>query len=377
MMKRAINYASFCLIISGVLISCRSTENVFNEVANSSPRFDGKPFVKLVKLYDLDVTRISLFSKESDEGFRRVIDFDGNDNIYILDGYESRISVFNDRGDFVRSFGRAGQGPDEFSRPSALLVKNDKILMFEGFNELKVVDLKGEYISKQPVFIENRLDVRSSGDKFYVLRGKTDPTFTSFQLILTAYDEGFVNGRDLFRYVYPPGFKGIQKNNPVWNWLFVSATGEFYFPEDNLNAYSIIKYSREGKPKLKFSRDYAVAPYSKEARARIYSADEQWIKQGGVSPQAPPVVVNMFQDQRRNIWVISGETYEDNMIPYFENAVDIFSEDGEWLSSFKTKSISKNCLCHNGRIYNVLPANQKTYGQFIEVYRIEYIQARN
>lgn len=371
-MKNMKYYFSFSLIVSTVMISCKSTKDALIEVTNSSPRYGGKAFVELVKLYDLDVTQISLFGKQSNEGFGRVIDFDRNNNMYILDCYESKISVFNDKGDFVRSFGRAGQGPKEFSRPSALVVKNDKILVFEGFNELKIVDLKGEFISKQVVYIENRLDVRVVDDRFFVLRGKTDPTFTSLQLILTAYDDSFVNSKDLFRYNYPPGLKGLQYNCLWWNWLLVSDSGEFYFPEDNLNVYSIIKYDKEGKPLLKFSREYVVAGYSKEARDNIYSVNERWIKQGEALPLSPTVVVNIFQDSRRNVWVISGETYEDNMNPEYENTIDIFSENGEWLYSFKTKSISKNCVYQNRRIYNVLPINQKTYDQSIVVYRIEY-----
>lgn len=360
-------------IMSMIFISCKTTKDAVKEVNNSSPRYGDAKFVELVKQSSLDVTSISIFSKESNESIRRVIDFDKENNMYVLDTYESVISVFNDKGEFVRAFGRAGQGPKDFDRPSALVIKNDKIFVFEGFFELKVVDLKGEFISKQVVQIENRLDVRAANDRFYLLRGKTDPTFVSLELILTVETDGFANGKELLRYKYPPGFKGSLYNCAWFKWLLIAETGEFYFPEDNLNQYSIIKYNQEGRPLLKFRRKYSIAPYSKEARDRIYSMVERQVKQGDAAlPQSPPVVVNIFQDQRRNLWVFSGETYEDNLNPEFENTIDIFSEKGEWLYSFKTNKILKNCIYNDGKIYYVPPINQQTYAQSIEVYKIQY-----
>jgi len=89
-------------------------------------------------------------------------------------------------------------------------------------------------------------------------------------------------------------------------------------------------------------------------------------------PQSPPVVRKMFQDQKKNIWVISGETDEDNEDPDFENAVDVFSEKGEWLCSFKSKSISRNCLYNDGIIYGIPPINPDTYEQRVKAYKIKY-----
>ena len=89
-------------------------------------------------------------------------------------------------------------------------------------------------------------------------------------------------------------------------------------------------------------------------------------------PQSPPIVRYMFQDNRKNIWVISGETFEDNRNPDYENTIDIFDKEGEWLYSFKSKFLSRYCLYNDGKIYRVLPINLDTYDQYIEVYEIKY-----
>lgn len=82
----------------------------------------------------------------------------------------------------------------------------------------------------------------------------------------------------------------------------------------------------------------------------------------------------MFQDHKDNLWVVSGETYEDNLNPNFANTVDLFSDRGEWLSSFNSKYVSKGCLYHHGRIYRVLPINTEAFNQSIEVYGIKNLK---
>jgi len=84
----------------------------------------------------------------------------------------------------------------------------------------------------------------------------------------------------------------------------------------------------------------------------------------------------MFQDNRKNLWVISGETYEDNRNPNYENTIDIFNKKGEWLYSFKSKFISRYCFFNNWKIYRVLPIDLDTYDQIIEVYEIKYLSSQ-
>jgi len=47
-------------------------------------------------------------------GYIRALTLDAQDNIYVADSYELNISVYNSKGEFIREFGREGQGPGEF-----------------------------------------------------------------------------------------------------------------------------------------------------------------------------------------------------------------------------------------------------------------------
>lgn len=48
--------------------------------------------------------------------------FDGDENLYVLDRQNARISVFDSAGRYVRTFGRHGGGPGEFGRPLGMAV---------------------------------------------------------------------------------------------------------------------------------------------------------------------------------------------------------------------------------------------------------------
>lgn len=362
------------ILIGIVFVSCNSNSDEIVKVDNSSPQFTDNKYVELEKLYSIDVTQISLFGKDTSSNLQRLIDFDENNNMYILDSFESKISVFNENGEFVKSFGRAGQGPNEFIRPNSLIIKEDKIYVFQGFFECKIVDLEGEYISTHSIHIENPLEYKIVGDNFYILRAKIDQTFTELELILLKIEgDNFSKSKEILKYDYPPGFRGPSYDFWWPNWLLILDTGEFYFPENNLSKYSLIKYNEDGEPELIFSRKYNIKEYSKEAKDRFYSMYEKQIERGDMEfPQSPPVVRTMFQDNKKNVWVISGETYEDNRNPDFENTIDIFNKKGEWLYSFKSKLISRYCFYNDGKIYRVLPINLDTYDQYIEVYKIKY-----
>lgn len=373
MFKEANHIVAGIMLISLIFVSCNSDVDNIEQIRNSSPKYTDKTYVDIVKSHSIDVTQIGMLSKESD--FDRLIDFDVRNNMYILDPYESKVWVFNEDGKLVRNFGRPGQGPEEFDRPNSIVIKGGNIYVFQGFYEYKIVDFEGHYISSHLAQIENRLKVKAIGENFYLFRGKTDRTLTKLELILSIEDDSFSGGKVIFKYIYPPGLAGPSYDFRWHNWLLISDNGEFYFPEDNLRKYSIIKYNKEGRPKLIFGRQYHIKEYSKEAKNRFYSIYEREIEKGELEfPISPPIVVNMFQDKKKNIWVISGETYEDNMNPNYENSIDIFNEKGEWLYSFKSKSLSRYCIYNNGMIYKIMPVNLDTYDQYIEVYKIKYYE---
>jgi len=349
------------------------------EVINTAPKFSEKKFISLEKLYSIDITTLSLTTQgEIATDYSRFIDFDKNNNMYVLDASENTIMIYDSTGKLVNTIGRTGQGPNEFERSNALIINDKKIYVFEFKTDYKVLNLKGEYIKKQYIPMLNKLKTDIINNVFYVFEGRTDQSFTDLDLVLSVKSNDFLQSRDIFKYKYPPGLKGPYYEFIFSNWILLTKSGEFYFPVDNFNTYSVAKYSKEGKPIFKFGRKYDLKKYSEEAKNRfnqIYMNKnmEQFKELLPEFPVSPPVIRKMILDDHGYIWIVSGETYEDNRNPDFENTIDIFNQDGIWLYSFKSKFITKNMIHNNGKLYVVSPIDEETYEQFINVYKINYI----
>jgi len=353
--------------------SCQSKSDIVR-VIGSRPKDAGKK-IELPRLFTIDVTRIHMFGRQRTENYHQLMAFDGLGNLYVLDSGQSRIWVFDPGGREIRSFGGPGQGPNEFFNPSMLFILDNEIYVLHAFgSEFKVLNLEGEFLTTKRAAFENPLGFFAAGGDIFLFSGKTDRTFTTLEFILRKFPGGrFDQGEILRTFDYPPGLGGPAYDFIWTNWLLVADSGEFYFPENNLENYAIIKYDRKGKPALIFGRKYEIRPYSQKAEELFHSSYGQDIKAGTRKfPSAPPVVRKMFRDEKKNVWIISGETSEDNEDPDFENAVDVFGPKGEWLSSLRSKILSKQCLCHGGKIYKISSVDPQTYEQTIEVYGLRY-----
>ncbi|MBC7362698.1 MAG: 6-bladed beta-propeller, partial [Candidatus Aminicenantes bacterium] len=229
-MKKGMVFYIFFLYLLFIIFysSCMKGKEKINEVINKQPIY--KDYVDVKKLFDIDVTQINIFSKEYD--FSKFIDFDKNHNLYILDSYSGIIWVFDTKnGKLINKFGQIGQGPNEFEDANRLVIKDDKLFVFQGFFGLKILSLNGNYISQKTITIENPLMIKAVSDKFFLLTGKTDRTFTNLELILREVDESFSGGKEVWRYKCPLGLKG-----PVyWEWLYINKNGNFYYPKENLD----------------------------------------------------------------------------------------------------------------------------------------------
>lgn len=91
----------------------------------------------------------------AEEQFSRIAAtaFDADDNLYVLDGDDGRVAVFDRSGRFVRQFGRRGEGPGEFRFPSHIAVTNDRhiVVLDRGNRALVVYTRSGEYLRNIPI----------------------------------------------------------------------------------------------------------------------------------------------------------------------------------------------------------------------------------
>lgn len=92
---------------------------------------------------------------EVDENFMfvRITDMDvsGEENIYVLDAGNSRLQIFDAKGNFMKTVGQQGQGPGEFGGiPFGFFLKNNKIYIRE-YRKMNVFDSRGDFIRSYPL----------------------------------------------------------------------------------------------------------------------------------------------------------------------------------------------------------------------------------
>ena len=94
------------------------------------------------------------------EQFSRVgaVAFDGAGRLYIYDRQDSRIAVVGPDGDFVRAFGRVGEGPGEFRSTSSFAVMRDGWVVVGdiGFPAFHIFDADGEFERRVGMAAESR-----------------------------------------------------------------------------------------------------------------------------------------------------------------------------------------------------------------------------
>jgi hypothetical protein len=79
---------------------------------------------------------------------------DDQENIYILDWRAKTVRKFGPKGDYLLSFGKAGQGPGEFSDPKEIrLLPTGHLIIFEGESQkFSVFNLKGDFVKSGRFF---------------------------------------------------------------------------------------------------------------------------------------------------------------------------------------------------------------------------------
>jgi hypothetical protein len=126
-------------------------------------------------------------------GYVRALTLDAQNHIYVVDSYEMNISVYNAEGEFIREFGREGQGPGE-------LQTIDGICWCPKDNNLYIVDRRNHRITrfspegeplgevKDNLFRASIEGISSLEDGRFVLTARTmGDNSTGYKIIVTDF----------------------------------------------------------------------------------------------------------------------------------------------------------------------------------------------
>ena len=361
-------YFTFLIACGFFIIFACSQEN--NIKIQKLPKYADSEFITLEELFRIDTNEF----KEYYIYRVRAMDVDSDTNLYILDYYESTVTVFDESGKLLRAMGGKGQGPNELDQPYNLSISDEKMYIYLNGQGMKILDLKGKYID----FIRQRKGKKGIFRVYKVLNNfyiwaEMNPFISDkgYTYSINKYAHDFELINNIIAIV--SSSKEYPRFRPS-DFIAINSKQHIYFPE-KADEYKINKYDLNGNLLLSFGRKYKSIPYSKQVRDyenKRRSTLSREIK--SEFPKYPPVVRYILIDDHDYVWVVVGECFSDCSgslsINSFQiiSTIDIFNEDGEFLYTFESPYFGTGSFIKNGRLYSVPTEDDLN----IRVFKIHY-----
>jgi len=185
----------------------------YQERINLSQLFDS---VKYIILDNSDNCLIGEISK--------IVYYDNR--FYVLDVQQMIIFVFSDTGEMIFKIDKRGQGPGEYRYLTDFDVRDNRIVIFDRFNQLLEYDLNGNFVKKNPVSIPGRSFI-INGDYYYFYTCNLPSFFGDYSLLIT--DKEVYNLKNGIR---------IPQNNILYKCINLYHSNAFYRFENKIRYYT-------------------------------------------------------------------------------------------------------------------------------------------
>ena len=280
--------------------------------------------------------------EEGDDNFLfskiRDIKVDIHGNIYILDIKNSRIQVFDNQGQYMRTIGSEGQGPGEFSNPMCFDFDEKNNIYIAEYSPGKIIcfDKNGKYIRDDELKGDYRF--KNIADFYYrhdainlvVLKFRDNPKPDENPMLwemIKADKKGYyLKTIESFEMFKGQNYKklGISLGcEPHSEWT-VDRIGNIYIGFSD--KYEIRVYGVDGNLKTKIMRDCKLVKISEQEKEEELIGLPKSIKQEVVFPEYRPFFDKIIVDDAGNIWLRRFGKNKNNQFEF-----DIFNEEGTYI----------------------------------------------
>jgi len=379
-MKTKITFITLVFFIAAsiLLVSCGQQKDKWKGTIEEE---DGVTVVKnpAQPIYSKDVFKLeedlTIENVEEDEGFTfqdiMHLAVDDDENIYASDSKAAFIKVFDKTGNYLRTIGKKGQGPGEFSYPFEILVLPQGELMVNDLYQLRVhfFSLDGKFLrqfsnSTMAMFRRPRVDSEGHiivghvnvGDPIEAVLKKLD---SDLNPVLTLATRPVVSK--------PPTiieyFEIRRSTNLVWDVAM----------EDNIvwgvfNKYEIFVHNPEGKLIRKIVREYDGIEITKNEEEELI---KDWLGNNPVPPQwtlkfpkVYPPFIRFTCDEEGRIFVQTYEKTEDEEEDYY----DVFDPEGKYIVRISLKYPPQ--VWKNEKLY-MIEENEEGF-QVVKRYKVHW-----
>jgi hypothetical protein len=310
---------------------------------------------------------------------------DEEENIFALDSGNCRVQKFDKNGKYLQSMGRKGQGPGEFTNPSAFYIDREGTLYVSDQMKIEVFDATGEYKKSIPLetriyefivtpeghIITHTILSADEGNKKAIIKldeeGNVIATMAEFADV-RAVQSNTDGGSTMT-------FKAYHQYN-YWPYLYQDPTNQNNFVYAYPSEYKVFCTNAIGELSLVIERDIAPRLISKEEKTAIKENIRGLTEKRGIQisddvleaacqfPPHRPFFNRIIMDEAGRIYVRQARSVLD---PESEIQLDIFSKNGLYL--YRASLPFAPDLIHRGLLYDVF-TSQETGEVEIKRYRI-------
>jgi hypothetical protein len=289
--------------------------------------------------------RIGSVDSAGPQSFAFIVSFavDVEDRVWVLDGQASELRVFDRHGAHVRTIGRLGKGPGEFSQQPVRvdIAPDGNTWVMDPMNaRLSIFDSAGSYVD----------GIRIPGGFLQLpWAGGFDRNGNYYALILSPQRQsGFALGKFDRRYtpldtialpVDPVERKTIKlSSDPASRGLTVPLQGRLAWRPSNegtvwalvTDQYRLVELNAAGDTLRQIAKSFSPIPVTSDEKAIWLERLEPFIPQGaridasGI-PDHKPAVTGFFPDADGYLWVL-----RDNRYGVEQCALDVFDPAGRY-----------------------------------------------
>lgn len=367
----------FLLIIFFSLFSCCSSQKA--EWQGSIEEVDGVTVVRNPgePLYGNDVYTIKEDLKIGDEGgdenfvfsFIYYLEVDNEKNIYVADTKEKHVKVFDSSGQFLRTIGRAGQGPGEFGSLEGIRINahNELAITDSRQHRIHYYSLEGDFLRSisLEIFLEKiqRMFHRQSWHLYfdskencYIRAAIFDSKKVHYEIL--RFDNEANRITTIARTPEWNPFEGEDPDRPAK--LFCRVMKNDYFLYGYPGSYELQIFDPEGKIIKIITREYKRVPFSAEEKEEMTKAYGEDIE----IPPYHPAFSYLRTDDEGQIFVRTWEKPTSGEGFFY----DVFDGEGKYIAHMPLNFTPQ--VIKNGEIYTI-EEDEEGY-QYVKRYRISW-----
>ncbi|NQT80602.1 MAG: 6-bladed beta-propeller [Candidatus Aminicenantes bacterium] len=264
-----------------------------------------------------------------------VVDDDGN--IYMLDGEEKKVKVFDPEGKFVREFGKQGQGPGEFSLPILIQFSNKGELVVEDPLNARIA-----FFTTEGKFLKNLSTAKALGLALVIFDSQGNiigqqivPAGNKLTRDCIKYDSEL---KPLFTFASMDNTSLLQgKINPFRIVIFYQLGKNDTILYSNPEEYEITVVNSEGKLIKRILKKYDPVKVTEEDKKEFFDSlpsEAAPVKDRIEFPKYYPAYQNFLLDEQGRIFVRTFEKGKEKGEYYIE----VFDAEGMYITKILLKA---------------------------------------